>query len=116
LDAGVPKTLNLGQEQERYEAKSNPPARYAAKQQWQIYSKASGAQKVVDIAIAAGANQIDSVDWSVADDKQLETRAYAAALKRAKELAEQTATQSGLKLGEIVTSVNSSAPKRFTRF
>ena len=122
LDAGVPKeaieteTLNLGQEQERYEAKSNPPARYTAKQQWQIYSKAGDAQKVVDIAIAAGANQIESVDWSVADDKQLETRAYAAALKRARELAEQTATQSGLKLGEIVTIANSSAPERFTRF
>ncbi len=70
----------------------------------------------MDIAIAAGANQIESVDWSVADDKQLETRAYAAALKRAKELAEQTATPSGLKLGEIVTVVNSSAPERFARF
>src|SRR6266478_7417406 len=47
LDAGMPEeaieteTLNLGQEQERYEAKSNPPARYTAKQQWQIYSKAA---------------------------------------------------------------------------
>lgn len=122
LDSGVPKeaieteTLNLGQDQERYESKSNPTARYTAKQQWQICSKASDAQKVVDIAVAAGANQIESVDWSVADEKQLETRAYAAALKRARELAEQTATQSGLKLGDIVTIANSSAPERFTRF
>jgi uncharacterized protein YggE len=70
----------------------------------------------VDIAVAAGANQIEQVDWSVADDKQLETKAYAAALKRAREVAEQTAAQSGVKLGEIVTIVNSSAPERLARF
>ena len=122
LDAGVPKeaieteTLNLGQEQERYDARSNPRLKYTASQKWQIRSKAAEAQKVVDIAVAAGANQIEQVDWSVADDKQLETKAYAAALKRAREVAEQTAAQSGVKLGEIVTIVNSSAPERFARF
>jgi uncharacterized protein YggE len=122
MDAGVPKeaveteTLNLGHDQQRYGTGASQSAKFTASQQWEIHSKAAEAQKVVDIAVAAGANQIESVDWSVADDKQLETRAYAAALKRAKELAEQTATQSGLKLGEIVTIVNSSAPERFTRF
>jgi uncharacterized protein len=122
LDAGVPKeafeteTLNLGQEQERYDARSNPQLKYTASQKWQIRSKAAEAQKVVDIAVAAGANQIEQVDWSVADDEQLETKAYAAALKRAREVAEQTAAQSGVKLGEIVTIVNASAPERFTRF
>jgi uncharacterized protein YggE len=122
MDAGVPKeaveteTLNLGQDQQRYGTGASQSAKFTTSQQWEIHSKAAEAQKVVDIAVAAGANQIESVDWSVADDKQLEARAYAAALKRAKELAEQTATQSGLKLGEIVTIVNSSAPERFTRF
>jgi uncharacterized protein YggE len=70
----------------------------------------------VDIALAADANQIESKDWSVAGDKPLETRAYAAALKRTKELAEQTATQSGLELGEIVAIANSFASERFARF
>jgi uncharacterized protein YggE len=66
--------------------------------------------------VAAGANQIEQVDWSVADDKQLEAKAYGAALKRAKDVAEQTAAQSGLKLGEIVSIVNSRGPlARFTR-
>ena len=122
LDAGVPKeaieteTLNLAQEQERYDVRSNPQLKYTASQKWQIRSKAAEAQKVVDIAVAAGANQIEQVDWSVADDKQLETKAYAAALKRAREVAEQTAAQSGVKLGEIGTIVNSSAPERFARF
>jgi len=39
----------------------------------------------------------------------LETKAYAAALKRAKDLAEQTAVQTGLKLGEIVSIANSTS-------
>ena len=70
----------------------------------------------MNIAVAAGANQIEQVDWSVAEDKQLEAKAYGAALKRAKDVAEQTAAQSGLKLGEIVTIVNSPGPlARFTR-
>ena len=62
FDAGVPKeaieteTLNLGQEQEKYDGRSNSQLKYTASQKWQIRSKAAEAQKVVDIAVAAGAN------------------------------------------------------------
>lgn len=113
LDAGVPKeaieteTLNLEQEQDRYGVKPNQPLKYLAGQKWQIRAQASEAQKIVDIAVAAGANQIENVEWSVKDPAQLEARAYAAALKRAKGIAEQTASQTGLKLGEIISIVNS---------
>jgi uncharacterized protein YggE len=69
--------------------------------------KASDAQRIVDIAVAAGANQIENVDWLVSDPQQLETKAYAAAIKRARSIAEQTASQTGLKLGDIISVVNS---------
>ena len=81
MDAGVPKeaveteTLNLGQEQQRYGTAASQSAKFTASQQWEIHSKTAEAQKVVDIAVAAGANQIEQVDWSVADDKQLEAKA-----------------------------------------
>src|SRR5262249_10111976 len=113
LDAGVPveaietETLKLGQEQEQSGAKSNQPAKYLASQEWQIHSAALDAQKIIDIAIAAGANQIESVDWSVKDPHELEAKAYSAALNRAKILAEQTASDTGLKLGEIISIANS---------
>jgi uncharacterized protein YggE len=113
LDAGVPKeaieteSLKLEQEQERYGAKSDQPAKYLASQEWQIHSAAPDAQKIVDIAIAAGANQIESVEWSVKDPDELEAKAYAAALSRAKSLGEQTASNTGLKLGEIISIANS---------
>jgi uncharacterized protein YggE len=121
LDAGVPseaietETLNLSQDQERFGPSSNRSAKFTASQQWQIHSKASDAQRIVDVAVAAGANQVEQVDWSVADDKELEAKAYAAALKRAKELAQQTAMQSGVKLGDLVSIVNSVNEVRFGR-
>ena len=79
-----------------------------ASQKWQIRAQASEAQKIVDIAVADGAKQIENVEWSVKDPAQLEAKAYAAALRRTKELAEQSASQTGLKLGEII-SIDSSA-------
>lgn len=114
LDTGVPKeaieteSLRLEQEQERFTQKSDQPLKYSGLQKWQVHLKASDAQKIVDIAVAAGANQIEDVEWSVADPKQLETQAYGAAIKRARSVAEQTASQTGLKLGDIVSVVNSS--------
>jgi uncharacterized protein YggE len=99
----------LEQEQDRYGAKPNQPPKYLASQKWQIRAEASEAQKIVDIAVAAGANQIENVEWSVKDPAQLEAKAYAAALRRAKSIAEQTASQTGLKLGEIVSIVNSTS-------
>jgi uncharacterized protein len=123
LDAGVPKeaieteSLKLEQDQERYGAKSDQPAKYLAFQEWQIHSAAPDAQKIVDIAIAAGANQIESVEWSVKDPDELDAKAYAAALNRAKSLGEQTASNTGLKLGEIISIANSaiSFDREFSR-
>jgi uncharacterized protein YggE len=113
LDAGVPKdameteSLSLARDENRFGAKPQQAASFSASQEWLIHSKASEAQKIVDIAVAAGANQIESVDWTVNDPKKLEDKAYAAALARARTIAEQAATQAGVKLGEIISIVNS---------
>jgi len=118
LDAGVPKdaieteSLRLEQEQERYGQKPDQPLKYSGSQKWQIHLKASDAQKIVDIAVAAGANRIENVEWIVSDPQQLEAKAYAAAIKRAKDIAQQTATQTGLKLGDIVSIANSNNSSR----
>ncbi len=84
--------------------------RYSADQEWRIRVKASEAQKIVDIAVSAGANQVGGVDWNVSDPEALETKAYGAALARAKRIAEQTASQTGVKLGEILSISNSVSP------
>jgi uncharacterized protein YggE len=47
-------------ENTRTVTRSDQPTKYLASQEWQIHSAASDAQKIVDIAIAAGANQTSS--------------------------------------------------------
>ena len=54
--------------------------RFSADQEWRIRVKASEAQKIVDIAVSAGANQVGGVDWNVSNPEALESEAYAAAL------------------------------------
>ncbi len=84
--------------------------RFSADQEWRIRLKASEAQKIVDIAVSAGANQVGGVDWNVSNPEALESKAYAAALARAKRIAEQTASLAGVKLGEILSISNSVSP------
>ncbi len=99
----------------RVSEKVNVPAeiatvtKFSAAQEWRIHVKASEAQKAVDTAVAAGANQVSEVSWSVADPRALEAKAYAAALNRAKAIAESTASQAGVKLGEILSIANSAS-------
>jgi uncharacterized protein YggE len=88
--------------------------KFSADQEWRIHVKAPEAQKVVDIAVAAGANQVSDVEWSVSDPHALEAKAYAAALNRARAIAETTASQAGVKLGEILSITNSVSPFAFS--
>ncbi len=120
LDAKVPKdaietqTISLERQDEMNGPNAARTTRFSADQEWRIHVKASEAQKVVDIAVAAGANQVSDVDWSVTDPHALQAKAYAAALNRAKAIAESTASQAGVKLGEILSIANSVSPFAFS--
>jgi uncharacterized protein YggE len=84
---------------------------YKAHQGWTIRMAAASAQSVIDLAVAAGANEVDDPDWQVADEAALQARAGAAALKKARTVAEQMAQGLGTKLGELVYASNR-APAR----
>ena len=56
----------------------------------------------MDIAVGAGANEIEDVEWSVSDPAALEAQANAAAIAKARKLADATARQLGIKLGELL--------------
>ena len=112
-DAGIPseeiqtESLSVGREEDTYRnAGSSPRIRYNAEQQWRIHVVATDAQKTVDIAVAAGANSVQGVEWNVSDPQSLRAKAYAVALTRAREMAEQAAMQAGVKLGELVSVIN----------
>jgi len=94
------------EEDTRQSSEAHPKIRFNAEQQWRIQVVAADAQKVIDIAVAAGANSVQGVEWNVSDPQQLRAKAYAAALTRAKEMAEQAAAQANVKLGELVSIIN----------
>jgi uncharacterized protein len=88
------------------ETKSVNPRRFAAEQTWKIRVAVDEAQKVVDLAVHAGANGIEDVSWAVRDPESLETKARTAALEKARLTAAEIATGLGGKLGEPLYAAN----------
>jgi uncharacterized protein YggE len=68
--------------------------------------RADKAQTVVDIALRAGANVLEALDWNVSDPKVLQAKAGAAALAKAKAIAEQMAKGLNAHLGDLVYASN----------
>ena len=111
LDAGISKEA-IETETVRLERASEqeypPPAahrkeqEYTARQNWTVGVSISEAQKVVDLAVNAGANLVEDVNWTVAESPALEAKANAAALAKAQALAEKMALQLGAKIGELL--------------
>jgi uncharacterized protein YggE len=79
---------------------------FEAQQSWHVVVSAEKAQTVVDLAVKAGANEVDDVEWNVADPVALQAKASGAALAKARAIAEQMAKGLGTKLGELVYASN----------
>lgn len=95
-------------EQERKERQ------FQATQTWTIHVSADKAQTVVDTSLRAGANVLESLDWNVSDPKALQARAGAAALSKAKEIADQMAKGLNAKLGDLLFASNHAANVVYT--
>ncbi|MHB8486428.1 MAG: SIMPL domain-containing protein [Candidatus Acidiferrales bacterium] len=119
--AGVPKvavqtqalTLATVDPEKEWTPAQKEERQFEATQSWRIRLAASNAQTVVDIAVRAGANSIESIDWQVSDPKALEAKADASALAKARTLAENMATRLGAKIGELVYASNQTPADRF---
>ncbi len=79
---------------------------FEAQQAWTVRVSAKDAQKVADTALKAGANELDDVEWTVEDRSALQAKASAAALAKARAIAEQMAKGLGAKLGDLVYASN----------
>ncbi|MHB8527064.1 MAG: SIMPL domain-containing protein [Candidatus Acidiferrales bacterium] len=121
VGAGVPKadiqtealTLATVDPEKEWTAAQKEERQFEATQSWRVRLRASNAQTVVDIAVRAGANNIESIDWRVSDPKALEAKADASALAKARTLAENMATRLGAKIGELVYASNQTPAGRF---
>ena len=80
---------------------------YQAHQSWIARVPADDAHKVADIALAAGANELGEISWGLKNPEALEAEAYAAALEKARAMAEQIAAGLHRKVGELLYVSNS---------
>ncbi len=100
--------LRLGRTEgdEKWTAEMKKERSFEAQQSWHVTISASQAQTVVDLAVRAGANDVDDVEWNVADPVALQAKASGAALAKARSIAEQMAKGLGAKLGDLVYASN----------
>jgi uncharacterized protein YggE len=114
LNVGVPKSaietesvrLERVERDEKWTDQEKKERQFQATQTWTIHVSADKAQTVVDTALRAGANLLESLDWNVSDPKALQAKAGAAALSKAKKIAEQMARGLNAKLGDLVFASN----------
>jgi uncharacterized protein len=91
---------------EKWTADMKKERQFTAEQSWHVTASAPEAQAVVDLAIKAGANEVEDVEWNVVDPVALQAKAGGAALAKAKSIADQMAKGLGTKLGELVYASN----------
>jgi hypothetical protein len=114
LDAKVPaenvETQKLRfsrvEQDESWTAEIKKERVFEAQQSWHVTVSAAQAQAVVDLAVKAGANEVEDVEWNVTDPVALQAKAGGAALAKARSIAEQMAKGLGTKLGELVYASN----------
>jgi len=114
LNGGVPKSaleteslrLQRAELDEKWTAEEKKQRQFQASQSWIIHVSAVGAQTVVDMALRAGANVLEALDWNVSDPNALQAKAGSAALAKAKTIAEQLAKGLNAKLGDLVYASN----------
>ena len=75
---------------------------YEVDQEWNIRVPPAQAQNVVDVAVAAGSNELTGVNWTVSDPSALDAKANITALDKARALAEQMAGKFGAKVGQLL--------------
>jgi uncharacterized protein YggE len=114
LDAKVPAAnietdkLNLGRAEisSEWNEQMKKERIFEARQSWHVSVSAADAQTVVDVAVQAGANEVDDVDWNVVDPVALQAKAGGAALTKARSIADQMAKGLNAKLGDLVYASN----------
>ena len=114
LDAKIPRAniqteklrLSHAEIDEKWTPDMKKDRQFTAEQSWHVTVSASDAHSVVDLAVKAGANELNDVEWNVADPVALQARAGGAALAKARTIAEQMAKGLGAKLGELVYASN----------
>jgi uncharacterized protein YggE len=114
LSGGVPKSaleteslrVQRVELDEKWTVAEKKERQFQASQSWTIHVSAVRAQAAVDMALRAGANVLEALEWNVSDPNALQAKAGSAALAKAKTIAEQMAKGLNAKLGDLVYASN----------
>jgi uncharacterized protein len=86
---------------------------FEASQSWTITANAAVAQRLLDIGVAAGANEVDDPQWKLSDPDSAEAKAYASALEKARVIATKMADAFGARVGVLLYASNEGRPLPF---
>jgi uncharacterized protein YggE len=79
---------------------------FVLNQSWTVKTKPDDAAKVLNIAVAAGANQSGQIDWQYRDMNALQAKAASNALAKAQTIAQQMAQGLNVKLSGLIYASN----------
>jgi hypothetical protein len=85
---------------------------YEVDQSWKITERVDVAEKLLDIAVEAGANDFGDPEWDLSDPDAANAQAYAVALERARAIADQMVKSFGAKTGALLYVSNDARPSR----
>ena len=107
------ETQNITEQQnqpERWSAAEREQRKYTVTQSWTVTASASAAGDTLNIAVNAGANSSGNIEWSVKDEDDLQAKASANALARARKIAEQMAKGLNAQIGALMYASNEAPP------
>jgi len=79
---------------------------FVLNQSWTVKTKPDDAAKVLNVAVAAGANQSGQIDWQYRDMNALQAKAASIALAKAQIIAQQMAQGLNVKLSGLIYASN----------
>jgi uncharacterized protein YggE len=91
---------------DKEKAEQRAKEQYVFRQSWEVSASPKLAAEVINAAIAAGGNKSGAINWRMADRKALQAKAAAAALIKARQVAENMADGLHVKLGTLIYASN----------
>ncbi len=91
---------------EKEKAEQRAKEQYVFRQSWEVSTSPKVAAEVISAAIAAGANKSGAIDWRIANRKSLQAKAAAAALVKARQVAQNMADGLHVNLGSLIYASN----------
>jgi hypothetical protein len=106
IESGFQGVSRNMQFDEKESADQRAERQYRFTQNWTVTTTPADAPKVLQLALAAGANQSGNIEWRLADRKGLQAKAAASALMKARAVASQMAEGLQVKLGPLIYASN----------